>query len=48
MFQTILNCYDVFRSDLYNLENECKNNAEIDVKFSTNPKDYLSENGFYF
>lgn len=40
MFQTIINLYDVFREP--SAENSVQN-----VKFSTNPADYLSKDGFY-
>ena len=47
MFQTILNAYDVFRTDLYIEKNTCENKAE-QIFFSTNPNDYVTKDGFYF
>lgn len=43
MFQSIVNLYDIFRTDLDYAEFKDNKNE----KFSTNPADYLSDSGFY-
>lgn len=44
MFQTILNPYDVFRNDIII---EAEKSDDCVLSDSTNPYDYLSEDGNY-
>ena len=43
MFQSVVSLYDVFRSDI----DYASVNTEP-VRFSTDPADYISKDGFYF
>ncbi|MBO5449446.1 MAG: hypothetical protein J5994_08960 [Ruminococcus sp.] len=45
MFQTVVSLFDVFRTDIFPQPQE-ELPAEAG-KFSTDPADYLSEDGFY-
>lgn len=47
MFQSILNPYDVFRSDIQDFYRPDFSQTNKNEIFSTNPFDYLSSTGFY-
>lgn len=46
MLWTVVDLYDVVRTDVYIAEGE-NNTAECDRRFSTDPYYYLSPDGFY-